>query len=318
MINIILLADIHLPTLTPQKSNKFKYQNTIENNFHVNRLMLLAEKVNLMKPTKVYILGDLLDSTNINLCTLEVLKSFVNLINVDVYYLNGNHERINQNEYLLDFLDIGMKPLLKHFTLHNTAITALNHNETFEAPHLSSDILLGHFRWSLPTFWGQKGELSKKDLIKVVNNYKDIILGDIHAEYQPEDNVTYINQPYSHKYLPQSPKGLVELQITEEGYEIIRHHLDLPNKILLTCKFNELEDILANLDDKHLYKIRVSLDINEVESLPTPSNKVIFDLVINGQDTNEVMVVEKENVLNTLLSVLPEENKEYIKGLLND
>ena len=82
MINILLLADIHLPTLIPQKSNKFKYQNTIENNFHVNRLMLLAEKANLMKPYAVYIIGDLLDSTNINLCTIEVLKSFVALINV--------------------------------------------------------------------------------------------------------------------------------------------------------------------------------------------------------------------------------------------
>jgi hypothetical protein len=211
-----------------------------------------------------------------------------------------------------------MKPISKHFTIHNTTITSLNHNETFEAPHYSSDILLGHFRWSLPAFWGKKGELSTKDLTKVVSSYKDIILGDIHAEYQPEDNVTYINQPYSHKYLPQSPKGFIELQITEDGHEIIRHHLDLPNKILITCKVNELEDVITSLDDRHLYKIRISLDANEIDSLPTPSNRVIFDLVINEQETTEVMVVEKENVLDTLLSVLPTGTKEYIKGLLND
>ena len=313
---ILLISDIHLPVLTPQKSNPFKYKNTIENNFHVNRLILLADEINTLRPDRVYILGDLLDSTNINLCTCEVLKTFIQKIGSIVYYLNGNHERINQNEYILDYLDIGMRPLPTTHTIHKTSITSLNHSQLYDAPHITSDILLSHFRWILPAFWGTKGELSKSDLGIVTSNYSDVILGDIHAEFEPEDNVTYVNQPYSNKYLPASPKGLIELSIDEDGYDIIRHHLDLPNKILITCNFNEIDDVLNTLDKRHLYKIRINIKSAEVDSLPIPNNKVKFDLIISGTDSEEVLAIERENVLDTLLSVIPEQDREYIEGIL--
>ena len=313
---ILLISDIHFPVLTPQKSNPFKYKNTIENNFHVNRLMLLADEINKLRPDRVYILGDLLDSTNINLCTREALKTFILKIGVIVNYLNGNHERINQNEYILDYLDIGMKPLHTKQKISKTSITSLNHNQIHDAPHITSDILLSHFRWTLPVFWGTKGELSKTDLSIVTSNYLDVILGDVHAEFEPEDNVTYVNQPYSHKYLPVSPKGLIMLSIKERGYDITRHHLDLPNKILITCSFNELDDVLNTLDERHLYKIRINIKSTEVDALPIPNNRVRFDLVISDLDSEEVIVIERENVLDTLLSVIPEQDRAYIEGIL--
>ena len=315
-MKIALLSDIHFPTLSQQKHNVFQYKNTIENNFHVNRLMLLAEEVNKLNVDRVFILGDLLDTTNINLCTQRVLKDFVNSVTATIYYLNGNHERIDQNNYILDYLDIGMRPLPKEFELYDTTFTALNHNQIHEATSHKSDILLSHFRWTLPTFWGTKGELSKGDLVKVTNNYSDIILGDIHAEYQPEDNVTYINQPYSTKYLPVTPKGLLILELGD-GYEIIRHHLSLPNKVLIDVKFEDLVATLKTLHNRNLYKLRVHLKDTYIGDLPQiPSNVKLELKVINNDVKEEQIVVNQDNLLDTILSVLPNENKAYIKGLL--
>lgn len=316
-MKILITADIHFPQLTSQQHNKFKYANTTENNFHVNRLLKLAEALSYQSPDEVWILGDLLDSTNINLCTVEVLKLFILKIGVPVKYLNGNHERINQNEYLLDYLNIGMTPLPKTFKINNTTFTSLNHNQIHEAPALSSDILLSHFRWSLPVLWGAKGELSTKSLSKIVDNYSDCILGDIHAEYEPEDNITYVNQPFSHKYFPSSPKGYVELNINEEGYAIIRHHLNLPNKIKISSAVEDIEKTVIGLPSSDLYRIDVVLEDELIELPQLPSN-AHYRVRITDKDITAHIGKSKGDIMETFIELIPISDREYIKGILHD
>jgi len=315
-MKIILLADLHFPLLTPQKLNPYKFKNTVENNFHYSRLFKLAEIINEQEPNEIYILGDFLDKADMNMCTQVVLKDFIHYLNAPVKYLNGNHERFNQQEYLLDYLDINMSPLQQNFKINNTTFTALNHNEINDAPHLTSDILLSHFRWTLPTFWGQNAELSKASLDKITENYKDIILGDIHSEYEPEDNVTYINQPYSHKYLPLSPKGFITLDVYEDGYEITRVHTYLPNKTLLNCNFVDLNKVLKSCSNVDMYKIRVNLTLEQVDKLPITNSNIKLEYVFEEKEVVKKMVIEKDTVIDTLLTVLPEDNRQFIKEIL--
>jgi len=316
--SIVLLADLHFPILTPQKLNPYKYVPTIENNFHVNRLLSLADEINQLTPDAVYLIGDFVDKTTMNLCTEKILKQFIKTINCEVYYLNGNHERFNQQDYLLDYLETDMQPLPTTFKLHDTTFTAIHHGEIHQITEHSSDILLSHFRWSLPTHWGRKGELSTTTLKTLTKNFNDLILGDIHAEYQPEDNVTYINQPYSNKYTPLSPKGFILLGITDEGYEITRVHTHLPNKILLSCNFEDLNELLNSCSKVDLYKIRVHLTLEQVELLPTIDKNIKLEYLFENKETTTQIVIKQDTVLDTLLSVLPEDNKTYIQEVLSD
>lgn len=322
-MKIIALADLHFPILQATKSNLYKCANTYHNNFHINRMEKLVELINLENPDKVWILGDLVDSNKINLATQHSLLGVIDKIKCPVEYLNGNHERIKNNDYLLDYLfqysKISHLPPLQK--INNITVAAVGHNEIHNLQNTKADILLSHFRWSLPVFWGKKAEVSKATMEYITNNFKLSILGDIHAEYEPEPNVKYVNQPFTTKFIEPRNGSILQLIIENEDIKIDRIVTDLPNKVKIVCDLKDLQETLTSLVPSNYYKVICNIEEEHVHNLPnTNLSNVILEFNIISKDFNDDViesVSDEISIIDSIISGLSKKtDKEYIKDEL--
>jgi len=319
---ILLIADIHFPTLSVDKITPTKYQNNFINNFHVNRLMLLSKEINNSTPTRVYIIGDFVDKNYINLPTLIVLKQFIENINAKVYYLNGNHEKISHNEYLLsyiaDFLNIYEIP--REEIIDGLSLKAIHHKDIDKLLNMKGDILFSHFRW-YHSLYGA-GEILREDLDKVSNSFNQLYLGDMHYQYEPKQNVHYIGQPYSSKYYRPTQHTLTLLTISDSEFTHERIPINLPNKLLHVLEsLDNLQEFINGLSETDLHKIVITLQYSK-EFIETdysvPSNvEIVVRETISSEDI-EVKIDNDIDIKEVLLSKVRVESRPFIESVIGD
>lgn len=320
-LNILLVADIHFPNLSLDKITPTLYLNTFENNFHVNRLILLSKEINKINPDRVYILGDFLDKSYINLATLTVINNFINNINATVYYLNGNHEKISHQEYLLHYISnfINIHKIPENELIFNTSVNAYGHDNLDKLIYSKSDILLSHFRWYHELYG--RGELSKDHLNMLIDNHSQLYLGDIHYQHEPAPNVHYIGQPYASKYYSHSYYSLTLLSINESGFSHERVPVDLPSKYLHKLSSTDvLQSYLDNLPDRHLHKVELTLNSKSPFVKNEFNIKPNVMIVTKELTSDEVESVELDtiNVKDAFMSMIEINARPFIGSIIEE
>jgi hypothetical protein len=311
---IICLGDLHI--------------NTSESyDFEVDRLMKLSDVINSREPAKLFLLGDILDKSNPTHKDIIALHLFITNIECDISYISGNHERVSENNYILDDIMymFNIPKILRNFKLGKYNVLAIGHDEIHSLSVddlVNVDLFLSHFRWSHKLYG--KGELQKLERA-IASEVGLTILGDIHSFYEPKKNVIYTSAPYTSKYQLEQQNSFIELDYSDKGIVANRYECNLPSKVRLHIdKFSKLHRILDTLDSQHRYIVSVDVTSDELAKV----NKLkLPDCVIrllpkvhkeSTKDKNKVTVKSsKSSILDTLISILPKDiNKEYVVSLL--
>ena len=251
-INIAITADNHL----------------IDSLFSKNRFHeFITEIINKNKYSFVWFIGDIFHKPrNSDELIVFFNEEMYRLIDAKILprYIEGNHERRKEDDYLITQIISRLVPIKKlpqNFTIHKTTFHAYGHDvlNHLTKNNITADILLSHLRWNTSMY---EGELTTKQLKKLSSQYKDVLLGDIHYEYEPEHNVKYINSPYNINYGAIVPRGYIDLEVDRKGYSITRVHTNLPNKIEITCTLDELSQTIEDIteDAINIYKIKVAVE----------------------------------------------------------
>jgi len=309
---VALVADIHI--------------NTSENEiFETNRLIELGDILNEDGSTEVYLLGDIFDKSKPDMFDIVAFKKFIDCINKPIYYIEGNHERVNAQYYCLDDI-MGMFNIQKLETTFKgtTKVYPIGHQELssiqyIDTSHKGKSVLLSHFRWTHPLFG--KGELYKYEN-DIKTKFNMVFLGDIHESYEPKDNVIYTGSPYSNKYKIQGEHSYLLVDFEDLTYG--RVLLDLPNKISITLPLSKLVSFLENIDTRHKYVIKVDIrntdELKKLKKLVIPSCVTRLIPKVEKEEDSKKEVIEKKNtILDTLISVLPKtikDDEEYIRSIL--
>jgi len=311
----VLVADIHIKYLKDYPL------------FEENRLDKLVEEIKKQSPDQVWILGDFFDSSKPKVKELRLARKFIDSLGVPVMYLEGNHERVNAQSYILKDLEklLDITPLAYHFKINSTTIAAFGHKDIKDiVDSKNADILLSHFRWTHPLYG--YGEL-RGDENEICRKFNSIILGDIHSNYNPRPNVTYTSSPYTINFSSTQDTGFITLNIYKNGYSFSHIKTHLPNKVKLKVTLNKLSQLMATLDDINLYYIEVEVK-NKKELLlfskvRKPANVITLKpiLIEELKETKVTKVEIKDNVLDTFMNCLPksiEDEKDYIKESIGE
>jgi len=309
---IICLGDLHI--------------NTSESyDFEVNRLVELSNVINSRNPDKLFLLGDVLDKSSPTHKDIVALHLFLSSIECDITYINGNHERVSENNYILDdIMNMFEIPKLpRKFKLGKYNVLAVGHDEIHSLSVddlINVDLFLSHFRWSHKLYG--KGELQRLE-IAIASEVGLTILGDIHSFYTPKKNVIYTSAPYTSKYQAEQQNSFIELIYSDKGIVANRYECNLPSKVKLHIdKFSKLHRILDTLDNQHRYIISVDVtsdELNKINKIKLPDCVIRLLPKVSKEPTKDREVVKssKGSILDTLISILPKDiNKEYVVNLL--
>jgi len=309
---IICLGDLHI--------------NTSESyDFEVNRLEELANIINSRNPDKLFLLGDVLDKSNPSHKDIVALHLFLSSIECDISYISGNHERVSENNYILDeimnMFDIPKLP--RKFKLGKYNVLAVGHDEIHSLSVddlINVDLFLSHFRWSHKLYG--KGELQILERA-IASEVGLVILGDIHSFYTPKKNVIYTSAPYTSKYQVEQQNSFIELTYSEKGIVANRYECNLPSKVKLHIdNFPKLHRILDTLDSQHRYIISVDVTRDELSKvnkikLPDCVIRLLPKVSKDATKNKEAVKSNKGSILDTLISILPKDiDKEYVVDLL--
>jgi len=311
---VSLVADIHI--------------NTSEDKvFETNRLIELGSILDRDESDEVYLLGDIFDKSKPDMFDIIAFKELIDCISKPIYYIEGNHERVNAQYYCLDDI-MGMFNIQKIETsfIGTTKIYPIGHQDIESIQYLDlsykvNNVLLSHFRWSHPLFG--KGELYKYES-DIKNKFDIVFLGDIHESYEPEDNVIYIGSPYSNKYKIQGEHSYLLVNFEDLTYE--RVLLDLPNKLSITLPLSKLVSFLENIDIKHKYIIKVDIrntdELKKLKKLVIPSCVTrLIPKIEKEEATKKEVVTKKDTIIDTLISILPKtikKDEDYIRSILEN
>jgi DNA repair exonuclease SbcCD nuclease subunit len=235
---------------------------------------------------KVVLAGDTFDKSRPNLEEIHLLQTFCDRIKCPILIIDGNHEAIgNTGKTTFDCLrfdSASFEPLVRH---DNVTFVGWSRRDCL-ADLAPNDVLISHLRANHGPYIKEEVDFSAfKD------NFKLIILGDIHTECRPYPNVVYTTSPYSinfENYTKPPDHGYGIVTVGEElKYEYRK--VKLPSKYKLETTTKSLPKVLETLDKQHKYRITV---------VGLPSE------LIGVQDTELItyvktaLVVEQENVLD--------------------
>ncbi len=288
-----------------------------------NRLMLLADSINNIQADTIWILGDLFDKHYPSMLDIICAKDFINALNKPVQYLEGNHERINNEVYTISLLadTLGIAPLLQSFSIGKHSVFAISHKDLELIPKLpSANLLLSHFRWTHSVFGN--GELSKTTENFIPKNFDLTILGDIHYPYEPVENVKYISSPYSISFSSMQEYNIGIIDFADE-LKFTRIPLDLPCKIKFKLPLSLVYSYIESANPMHKYRLIVDLRFNEYDKFKQLKRYDNIEYIPKLESTEgEVKEIEEikisANVEKAFMDTLSisNEDKEYIKNII--
>lgn len=219
-------------------------------------------KLNLKKYNKIIILGDILDThEKINMKSLCKAIDFIEKLSSfsSVYILIGNHDRLNNNDFLSEIhpftglknkknIYIVDKPYLIEKLLFVPYVKTGRFYEAIENINLDNiEIIFAH-----QEFYGSIFKDSG-DKIPSVKTYS----GHIH-NYRKIKNLTYVGTPYQHNYYENSDKFILELNIEKDKIKEEKIYLDITKKRVTKIKLSDLLDY--KVDTKYNTLLIIDVD----------------------------------------------------------
>lgn len=182
-----------------------------------------------------------------------------------VYFLIGNHERINNSDFLSNIHPYQAFENLPNVTIVDTVkqykspkmvltfVPYVPPGRFKEALNTVSDWETSHFIFAHQEFKGCKmGAITSEEGDEWSLDLPPVISGHIHDKQNLPEGVYYAGTPLQHAFGDTENKTLMML----DNDEIREISLDLPRKITLYTNANEFESIKT--DNKHKYRITVS------------------------------------------------------------
>ena len=274
MTRIAIISDIHL------KLRKYK-------EFELNRFELLISHLEESNAEIIVFNGDLLDYAHPTLEEIQVLQRAFNTLHSagkKLYLLDGNHEAVSLVSTTYDYItfhgienpnDKYPKLLIDGVTMQLCSWSKINHLKFMD----EADVLITHYRSKIDGLFDE--ELQTADFI---DNFKLILLGDIHFRYSPAKHVFYTGCPYSTaatKPKKNNEFGYIELTLNNSEYRWSYVDLDLPQKYRIEVAYNELKDFKPL--EKHMYFVRVSGAVNELNRLSNTKHIIYEKYFIDNQ-----------------------------------
>lgn len=267
MTKVVIVSDVHLKLRKHKDFEKSRFRRLIQ--------LLARSDANV-----IIFNGDLLDYS---IPTLEEIKelhdAFKALGDKIVYLLSGNHEAVNKDSSTYDYLSFSgvTRPEGGHSTINidGVSISLCDwgniHKLKDQRP---ADVLITHYRSAMEGLYGE--EVQTADFI---NNYKLVILGDIHSRYSPLPHVFYTGSPYSIAATRKLSEdyGYIELTLDGGGYDWKYVDVKLPQKIRVDMEFTRLKDF--NPDPQHLYNVHISGTLEDLKKIQS-YDQVFFTKVV--------------------------------------
>jgi DNA repair exonuclease SbcCD nuclease subunit len=333
MLKILAIGDPH-----SKKNN----QNEIE-----KCADLCAEKVLSEKPKAVVILGDLAnDHERLYLSALNGIVYFfdkiciaANIVEAKVYYIVGNHDYINNAQFLTDShafnafkkwqnLVIIDKPMrLKSSDGYITMCPYVPVGRFVEALDT-----IGRDKWTESTviFCHQEFKNATDGFFVSKNgdewNYDNMVIsGHIHTAGKLQDNVFYVGSPYDITFGDEGTKGIYLVELESNKVSDIKYiDIGMPRKMSINVTIEEAKQYQP--DDLNKVRMYISGTTQEFNEFKKTEHYIFLaeKVKIIPQITDPVKIVrniKRRSYLDVLAEECEKENsmvKEMLKEVLNE
>jgi DNA repair exonuclease SbcCD nuclease subunit len=305
MANIIHTGDWHIKI--PEK----------EEQWYLKRLLRFFEYIINEEPTELLITGDIFDKVPSAL-EIGLFVAFIQEVRCPVYIVAGNHDRTKHKSKRADYLGnilhfwdfpnitwTTTEPLIErdYVLVPNIWIRQKN-----EIPIYPEKVLLSHIRHEL------KYSKAEYDL-KKLEEYKLVLLSDIHNTFKYARNIYYSTSPY--RTTRQTITDLGDIDNSIFGYNkvdlsngIISHvELSLPNHYIYHTKQK-----VGEIDNENLIDIVYEINYDDIDDYDDNEN------VIVNRENNRIEICD--DIYTVIEEILHKDYKvekphEYIKLLLS-
>ena len=295
---------------------------------------LLCEKViNLVKNNKydaIVILGDFLQEHEKMFMGAKSKAEFLMLNLSEIlptYVLIGNHDRENNKVFLEH-----QHPFICAEVIHNIHIIwkpeihIINDSNFLFIPYVESGRYHEAIKTINPDFSTITGVFShqefrgcKMESDKISEkgdhwpiNYPLNISGHIHMYQQLQDNLIYVGTPFQQTFAEDINKALSVFTFENSKYIHERIELNLPKKITLYVKANEINDV--KIDTINRFRIRITATLAETKTL---MKTVKIDELVKLGVKIEYETINDEIITETKIKVKTGEyKKKEIKNYL--
>lgn len=312
MTNILFIGDPH-----------FQITNIPEVDLFIEKITVYAQE---HKPQLICIAGDVLHThEKIHTTVLNKAYTLVNNLRIHspVYILVGNHDYINNRQYLTDsHWMCGMKDW-EGVTVVDKVIKLVLDDYTFVfVPYVPP----GRFIEALDTIEGwqnaecifahqefcgcKMGPITSIEGDKWPLNYPHVVSGHIHSKQQPQDNIYYPGSSLQVAFGESENNIVAMLTFTDTAYPYDLNEVDLglPKKKIVYMKLDDIDTYKPPTDNPECVKITLKGDFNEFKTLK--KSKKYKSLVDSG-----IKVVFKANpVKNPTVKI----NTEKSTGTFSD
>lgn len=296
-MKILLVSDIHLNlSKEPEwESNRFSE--------------LFKELARASEDCDMTVLsGDIFDNPKPTLQEIHLFYSCLNYFKEPPIIIDGNHECLDKQNYTWDFLPSGNFEYTSNKLIEtkSTNIYLCGHKKLYTLKYIRGDlkkkknILITHVRSNVPPHIKEEF-----DCRFLSNTFDLVVSGDIHYRYSPFDNFHYLGQPYSTTYKPEVTNGYAILDT--DTLELSFVDLGLPSKIKIDVNAQDLNSL--SLNQKNLYKLRVTGSIEELHEVPNNNSNILYEKVIltsEVQKTSTHISEGKVDIVNTLIELTKE------------
>lgn len=308
MAKIAIVSDVHL-----------KLKKNAE--FEARRFQALIQILIVSDVDTIIFNGDLFDAARPTLEEIKLVTESLQLLHrKKIYIIPGNHEAVTKNANTYDYilLPIAVIPTNHILTYDNLTIRLCPWADIHTLKdHKGGNILISHYRSAIEGLFEEEVDTSQ-----FLPNYELVLLGDIHSRYSPHPNVFYTGCPYPiHHTKDLSEKyGYVELDITDDKYSWEYKDLELPKKVRVDLKFEEVKDFKPSA--LHLYKVNVSGTLDELSTLSSYANVAYVKFITQKPALLAESLVKPDlNFVDTLtanVSLQIQTPQAKIRNILNE
>lgn len=329
-VKILVIGDTHVKTSTLDVMDLY--------------INLIVKSIDEHSPDFVVMLGDTLDSHNLAYsdCYNKALKMISSIVKkCDLFLLIGNHDYINQSQFLSDNHFFNPLKKWKGVTVVDKvkAIELKNHKFIFcpyvpkgkflEAVQMvedwqNADCIFGH-----QEFKGAKmGAIISQDGDEWNEDYPYVISGHIHDYQKVGSNVLYTGSSLQHSFGENGDKALRLAVFTEiddqKSLTVKKVKLSgLPEKKIVHLNLDELNKF--EFKDEIQYKVKLEMSTDEFKTFKKSelykklSTKVKFETTIKYEnETNEnKKVMSFIESLDFFVQKEPEEVRKIYEKIKN-
>ena len=298
-ISILVIGDPH-----------FKVSNIGEIDVYISRVLATIKQMN---PSFVVILGDLLhEHETIHTSVLNKAYEFIHKVRkcVPVYVIVGNHDYINNSQFLTDkhwmnaikewsnvtIVDAGHiyhtnygKILFCPYVFPGRFIEAL---DTIDSDWQSSRLIFCH-----QEIYGCKmGAIVSTDGDKWDEEFPLLISGHVHDKQRVQDNVFYTGSSIQHAF-GESPNKTISFCNLDDSVQLEKINLGLSTKRIVYASVDELDTVEKHIKPNEKLRITVTGTFDEFKVMKKTNNykklisqgvKIVYKPRIS-KDTNQIV-----------------------------